>query len=486
MIKDRVSLKNNIVSGFGTLIIREFFLKLLSFLGQIFLARLLIPSDFGTYVIIVFIVNFVALFTDVGLSLAIIQKKKDPGINELSSIFILKFTLSLIAVVLIFLFAPLLKYFYLSFSDENVFMLRVLSLIILTYSIRSIPTAILERNIRYNLISIIDVAGIGAYYVVSIIGAFMHLGAWSFIFGALAKESVETFLLYYVQPVNFVFKFSISSIKDMIKFGIYLQGNAFVNILQSSIIPVVGGKLNSIHAVGLLDFAYNIATIPEIIAHNFGRVAFAGYSRIQTEKELLFKSVSKSMASLAILLYIFPVIILGLGNEIIPLLFSSKWISAMPALYWYCISTLFLPIIAALGQAILVIGKSKEIFWSSFMTLVVALILAVVLMNRFGLVGIPITYLYILISFSIYYIFIFKRSGFMIPVVSIIMPKIVVGLLSLSLLHILNLVLPHTFLILVFKVMIGTIIYLLLMLLITKNDTLDLIKIILQWLKLKI
>jgi len=61
-MNDKDILKANIIQGFSTLIVREFFIKIFSLVGQIFLARLLIPSDFGVYVIIVFIISLFGLF----------------------------------------------------------------------------------------------------------------------------------------------------------------------------------------------------------------------------------------------------------------------------------------------------------------------------------------------------------------------------------------------------------------------------------------
>lgn len=92
---ERDILKSSIVKGFSTLIVREFLIKLFSFIGQLFLARLLAPEDFGIFVIIVFIVTFFGFFSDAGLSFAIIQKKEKPTHKELSGVFTLKIALAL-------------------------------------------------------------------------------------------------------------------------------------------------------------------------------------------------------------------------------------------------------------------------------------------------------------------------------------------------------------------------------------------------------
>lgn len=482
MAENKEILRTNIIQGFGTLIVREFLLKLISFFGQVFLARLLFPSDFGIYVIIVFVINFFSLFTDIGLSLAIIQKRKEPTATELSSIFLLKMFLSTLIVFLIWIFAPFIKLFYPTFVDANILMLRIFSLSLLFSTARTIPISLLERKIKYNLISSIDIMGVFLYYVVSLVAAFMHLGSWSFIIGALTKEIVETIILYYIQPFFPQFTFSKDSIKKMIKFGMYIQGNALVNVINSSITPVIGGRISGIYSVGLLDFAYNIASLPIIIAFNFGRVAFAGYARIQEEKELLFRAICKSVSLLAIILYIFPVIIFGLGNELVSFIFSAKWLPAVPALYWYSLGAFFLPAISSLGQGILVIGRSKEIFWLSFATTTLGFIGAIFLISLFGFVGISVIFFLTTFFLFVFYPIILKKANLEFPIITIISPKLLVALISLLFIFFMNGVFSRTFPFLILKLTTAVFFYIALMFILAKQDSKELLRLVINWL----
>lgn len=475
-------MRKTLVYGFGTLIIREFFLKLISLLGQIFLARLLIPSDFGIYAIIVFVISFFSLFTDIGLSLAIIQKNEDVTQEELSGVFAVKMGLTIALVLVVWLCAPFTKLFYPSFNDANIFMVRIFSLTLLTTSLRAVPVALLERNLKYQVISMLDVYGVFVYYVSALGGALLHLGVWSFIYGTLAKEIAETIILYYFYPFLPRFSFSLAHLKKMIKFGIYIQGNALVNVLNNSLTPVIGGRMSGPYAVGLLDFAFNIASLPIIIAQNFGRVAFAGYARIQNEEKVLFQTLCQSISMLAIILYIFPVLLLGLGNEIVPVVFSAKWVPALPALYWYSVSAFLLPIIASLGQGILVIGKSKEIFWTSLATILCGWIAAIIFIKVFGFVGIAMTFLFICLSFSLCYIVIFQKADFTFPLLSLLFPKLFVALISLVVLFGMNSIMQPSLLFFSLKLVLVAFLYAVLMFHFAKKESRELFHLIRAWL----
>jgi len=478
-------LKSRIVQGFSTLIVREFFIKIFSLIGQIFLARLLFPSDFGIYVIIVFIIGLFGLFSDVGLSLAIIQHKNEPTQGELSSVFFLKTLLSLILIAIIWLIAPFVKNFYPTFVDVNVTMLRVFSITLLLASFRSIPISLLERKIKYNLISLIDIAGVAVYYVTALFAAFFNFGVWSFIIGAVIKEAVETIILYAVQPFLPKIILSIRSIKTMLRFGFYIQGNSLASFLGSSIAPVIGGRMFGPYGVGLLDFAFNIGSLPTTIGINFGRVAFAGYSRIQKQNKLLSSSISHSISMLSIMLYIFPVIIFSFAGQIIPFVFSAKWTPAVPALYWYTAITFFLPVISPLGQVILAIGKSKVIFWSTFISAIFGWIGAYLLVQVLGLLGIAIVYFFTILFLFIFYIAILKKNGFNFHIISILFPKLIATLIAIIFSVCMNFVLPGDTYVLIIKLLLSTLTYLFMMYIFAKKDFLEFTKLIISWIKLK-
>src|SRR5437762_12531867 len=85
-----ISLKSKMAPGFSTLLVRELLLKICAFSGQLILARILSPDDFGFYAIIIFIINLFGLFSDIGLSSALIQKKQPLADIELATIFFIK------------------------------------------------------------------------------------------------------------------------------------------------------------------------------------------------------------------------------------------------------------------------------------------------------------------------------------------------------------------------------------------------------------
>lgn len=479
MIKNKNLFKANAISGFSTLLIREFILKFLSFAGQIVLARLLIPEDFGVYAIIVFLISFIGLFSDVGLSLAIIQKKKDVTHAELSNIFIFKILLAVLLILIIWIFAPLAQFFYPSFSNEGITMIRIFSLTLLFLGVKSVPIALLERKLKYNIISMIDVMGVATYYITALILAYFQYGVWSFIIGTLIKESAETVFLFSKSPFVPDFSLNIGKIAKMIRFGLFIQGNSILMFFMSSIIPVLGAKAGGPNVVGILDFANKLASFPGIIAVNFSRVAFATYSRIQNDHILLVKSINKSISMLSIILFIFPVIVLCFAYELVFYIYTDKWIAAVPALWWFSLAIFFYPIITSLGQVILSIGKSRQIFQTTLFTAVIGWISALILIRENGYVGIAMANLIIYFCLYISYLYIVKKAGFnVVQFILIMLPKFFAALLAILFGIIINMTLPQSVPIFLSKLMLVASVYFTLMLLVAREDTIELFRII--------
>ena len=478
MRENKGRVKSHIIQGFGSLIVREFFIKLFSFLGQLLLARLLLPSDFGIYVIIVFIVNLFGLFSDIGLSQSIIQKKAAPTRGELSGVFWLKTALSAGLIGLLWIFAPFVKRFYPSLAEANITMLNVFSVILLLTSFRTIPTSLLERQLRYKAISSIDILGVFVYYLVALLGAFLHFGVWSFITGAIAKEIVETVVINIVQPFIPRFTLSKRSVREMAQFGVYIQGNGLLMLFISSMAPAIGGRLSGPYAVGLLDFAYSIVAIPAVVSINFGRVAFAGYSRIREEKEALAKSIDKSTSMLAIILYIFPVVFFSFGRDLVYFLYTAKWLAAVPALYWFGASVFFYPTITAVGQAILSLGKSKEIFWATLPIAVLGGSGALLFVRAFGFTGIAMANVFIYFGMYVTYVYILRQTSFGFSAVHVLVPKVIAAACTIVFSLLLNVLLPASLPVLIVKLILSCAVYVVFMFICARQDTLELLRLV--------
>jgi len=75
------------VKGVFALVSRSFLLQLLGVATSFILTLFLDPASFGVFFVVSSIIVFFNYFQDIGLAASLIQKKEDPSIAELRTVF---------------------------------------------------------------------------------------------------------------------------------------------------------------------------------------------------------------------------------------------------------------------------------------------------------------------------------------------------------------------------------------------------------------
>ena len=480
---DIFSLKLKTFRGISLLIAREFFIKALATIGQIILVLFLAPEYFGIFAIITFIISFFELFTDISFNQAIIRKKDKPDYLALSTIFFVREILTILSVVILFIFASYIVSFFSSFSTNEVLMIRVFSLTLLLKPLRSIIISILERELRYDIIPRIDIIGVLVYYIAVIFFSINHFYAWSFIWAVFIKEVVESAVAFCYHPWFPRFSFRFSSIKDMIKYGSYLQLGTVISFIHKSIIPVIAGNRTSPYEVGLLDWSMNIASIPRSITDNYGRVSFAAFSRIQSNRRLLSMAIEKSFGIISVICIFFSLITLGFGRELIQYILTNKWLPALPALNWFIGSIIFIGGTASFGQALIAIGKTKEILIVSTIVVIAEWFLSYTFLSIWNFTGIAMASFIGSLALFVLYIFLGRKNGLSVNLKNTFIYKSVLFCLMILLITLINYLLHGSLLFLILKLILVSTAYLLFSYLLCRNEVIEIFILIKQTLK---
>lgn len=384
-----IDIREKVIRGIVTLILRDFGLKSVSIIGQIVLVRLVAPEYFGIFAVILFTVSLFELFTDFGLSQAIVQSKAIITDKQLGTIFCFKMMLGIIAFSLLLISFPIIKLFYRQLSDDNFLMVAVVGSIILIKSMKSVFFAIFDKELNFNIISKIDASGVIVYVITAIVFAFYKVNIWNFVFAIFLKEVIELGISFHYNRSRLHLAFDLKSIKPMLKYGSFLQIGNIIAFAEKSIVPIVGFRLSS-HSIGLLDWSSKVAGLSNTLFENFGRAAFSGMVKIQDEKDKLSQAINKSVSILNIISFLFIVLVLGFGKEFMIVALSDRWLTALPALYWFSSGLLFFAGSITIAHALLAMGKSKEVAIFSGIVVASEIILAFLLTAYIGFVGIAI------------------------------------------------------------------------------------------------
>jgi len=355
---DLNEISHRAVSGVMVLTVRKFLLKAVNYLGSIILARLLLPEIFGIFAIVSFIITFFGFFSDVGLGAALIQKKDKLSPKDLSVTFTLQQILVVTVTGLIWLAAPFFANKY-QLGLQGIWLLRIFSLSLFLTSLKTIPSILLERQLQFKRLIWPEVVEVISFQIIAVTLAYMGLGVWSFILALLVRSLLGTIVLFYLSPWRISFAWDKPIAKRLVSFGIPYNLNGFIATIKDAVMPIFVGAVSGAAAVGYLNWALTFSKLPILFMADIFRVTFPTYSRIQGNKEVLKKAIEKTIRFTNLFLFPTTFLLAALARPIVTIIFTDKWLPALPAFYIHLIGIIIVGITNTFMDAFWALGKTK-------------------------------------------------------------------------------------------------------------------------------
>jgi len=387
------NLKEKAFKGVFTLTFRRLILKVIDTVGVIFLARALSQDVFGIFGIVSFVVfTFLSFFSDIGFGAALIQKKEELTDLDTQTTFTIQQILVTLILVAAWLISPKLASVY-SLGVQGIWLIRVMSLSLFITSFKTIPSIILERQLRFERLVIPEIIETVVYNSVAVYMALNGYGVWSLVVAILARTLFGAIALNVIAPWKIGWKFSLPSAQKLLSFGVPYQLNSVLALIKDNITPTLIAYWYGPAAVGFVNLAQNIATRPMEIINIVSRVMFPAYSRIQHEKDRLKRWIEKSVRFMA-LLY-FPAItgLLIVGGGILEFLYadkSAKWLPALPTLLFFLAGAFPIIVTTTYTNALYALGRPKVVLALMALYTVLTWGLGAPLIYKYGFVGIAI------------------------------------------------------------------------------------------------
>lgn len=381
-------IKKRSLGGIGSLLIRQVITKMIFLVANIALARLLVPQIFGVFAIVSFIVQFFSLFGEVGLGAALIQKKGSLEQSELSSIFWFQQAVAWCMAIIMFLAAPLVVTFYPSLPPVSVWLIRVIAVSLVVSSLKSVPFLQMERNLDFSRIAYIDIAESISFHTVAVVLAYAGFGVWSFVIAAICRSIASVAVVYSCSLWRPSFEFDFAAVRELLRFGLPYQGNNVLAFVKDALTPIFVGAYAGAAAVGYVNWARNLAFAPLMISESFGRVAFPAFSRLQDDKELLARTVERSIRMMTLIMFPVTAIMVALGPDIIRVVFTDKWMPGLWTFYFYCTSPFIIGFMLPMYSAILSVGKTDILLKMTAVLFLLEWGMGIPFVIRFGFNGI--------------------------------------------------------------------------------------------------
>lgn len=330
--------KKRAASGVAILTIRTLFIQTVSFSANVLLTVFLEPAQYGVFFLVSAVINFLAYFSDIGFAAALIQKKEKLTENDLRTIFTAQQLLIALLLLIIFLATPFLKSFY-HFNQAGVYLLWALAFSLLTSSLKTIPSVLLERRLEFNKLVIPQIIETVIFNLTVVYFAWKGFGVTSFTIGVLVRSISGLISTYIIQPWLPKFSFSKDSFKSILKFGIPYQMNIFLAMVKDDgMILFLGGMIGA-GGVGLLGWAQKWAYAPlRFFMDQVIKVTFPAFSRLQENKKDLSDIVNKSIFYICLLVFPSLVMLVLLAPSLVSII--PKYVKWGPALFPLTVLTL--------------------------------------------------------------------------------------------------------------------------------------------------
>ncbi|OXM99242.1 lipopolysaccharide biosynthesis protein [Bifidobacterium vansinderenii] len=357
MSDSKKQMKFSVISGLFWKFAERMSSQLVSVIVTIILARLLMPSDYGTVTLVTIFITIANVFVNDGFGVALIQKK-DADDLDFSSVFYFGIAFSIFLYLIIFFgVAPIVADFY--NMPILVPVLRVLALQLPIASINSVQQAYVSRKMIFKKFFYATISGTLISAIVGITMAYFGMGVWALVAQYLTNTVINTFTLRTIIGWRPSLQFSLERLKGLFRYGWKLLIQSLMVTIYGNLRSLVIGKVYSANDLAYYDRG---SYYPNLIVVNvdaaMSSALFPAMSHEQASVERV-KAITRRAIKMSS--YIMSPLLVGFaacGTTFVSVLLTDKWLPIVPFLQIICINLLFRPAQTASLQAIKAVGRS--------------------------------------------------------------------------------------------------------------------------------
>jgi teichuronic acid exporter len=344
-------LQTRAARGAAALLVRSGLIKLAGVAGGVVLARVLAPAQ------------FLAMFADVGLGGALIQQRHTPTQRELRTVFTLQVMLAAVLLAIGFAVAvPVAAAYHLPAAD--VWLLRALLATLLASSLRTVPAVLLERELRYARLGTVEAVEAVVFQIVAVAAALGGAGVWAFVWATVVRAMVGLLVLYRLSPWRPGFGIDRGVARRLTGFGMAYQAQGILSFVKDAMTPTLVALVAGATAVGYVNWAYAVATLPLLVTNSLWQVTFPAFARAAHDPALLTRMIERAIRLGAIVMLPLSFSVMALAPEAIRYVFTSKWDPALLSVYLFSISLWAGPLIGATFFSLFyAVGKPRYGMW---------------------------------------------------------------------------------------------------------------------------
>ena len=354
------NIKQQLFSGVFYTAIAKYSGIIISLVVAGILARLLSPDDFGIVAIATVIISFFAIFTDMGLSPAIIQNKALTQ-DDLTNIYSFTFWTG-IAVALLFFIAswPISAYY-----DSPILrtLCQLLSINLFFASVNIVPGALFYKNKEFKFIAIRSfviqiTAGTGA-----VIAALSGAGLYALLITPIVSSILIYIISFHRYPQHLRMTLGLSSIRKIFSYSVYQFLFNVICYFSRNLDKLLIGKHMGMSDLGYYEKSYRLMMLPlQNITQVITPVMHPIFSDFQNDKAKLATSYERILRFLAFIGLPLSVLLFFTAEEVTLIIFGVQWLPSVPVFRLLSLSVGIQIILSSSGSIFQAAGDTRSLF----------------------------------------------------------------------------------------------------------------------------
>lgn len=373
-----------LAGGAAWMVLFRFVDRAIGIASTLFLARLLVPADFGVVAMAMSVISFIELATSFSFEIALIQKP-DPLREHYDT----AWTLNILVAIAGGLVTTLLSAQAARFYDEPRLTPVMLAIAVgwAVSGFENIGTVEFRRAMNFRREFLFFSYKRLVSFLVTIAAALMFRSYWALVIGMVSGRVAGVALSFLMQ--KFRPRLSLKATRELLSFSGWMVANNLAGVALGKVPHFFVGRTLGSHALGVYALGSDIANLmhTELVAP-INRALFPGYSRLAGTPDQFRRTCLDATA--IILLMVLPASVGAavLAKPIVKVLLGDQWTDSVEIIQILALSGAVTAVLSNNASAYLALGLPRLVTLILASRLASLLAALVVLSHFYGLVGI--------------------------------------------------------------------------------------------------
>lgn len=381
----------------------------LGMVATIILARLLSPEDYGLVGMVSVVTGFIAIFKDLGLSAATIQKAEINS-QQISTLFWLNVLVSLGLIVLTVAIAPGVAWFY--GEPKLTAITTAYAAGFLFGGLAVQHEALLRRRMRFLALATAEIVALVVSSALAITLAWRGASYWALVSSPLCFGLIYGLAVWIACGWRPGLPVRNSGVGQMLAFGGNLTGFSVVNYFARNLDNLLIGRFWGPQQLGLYARAYQLLLLPiDQMITPITAVAIPALSRLKDSPERYRQAYLRLLEKVALLTMPLMAFMIVSSEWLVAIVLGPNWAGVSPIFSLLGIAGLVQPLGSTTGWLFVTQGRTQDMFkWGVIGSIIT--VVSIVAGLKWGAVGVAASYslIYVLIVIPLLFWFV-SRSG---------------------------------------------------------------------------